>query len=199
MIKLTNLLKEIKVNNPNVRIELFSPSYGAIYIDNEPIGIQVYGDRIFLDEYDEEVYNRYGIEFDYGPDDDENTEYYPVEESEKLVQILLPKLSSLGAEIIDNGYNISQIELPLSKVQRFIKHDYPKYLGDGKFEHNGKTITYKQPNPGVGTYEVYDSNDKLIRTFTSYNKDITSLLELLYCKMHRYKCVLNNCRWISFF
>jgi hypothetical protein len=179
MIKLTNLLKEIKVNNPNLRIELYSPSYGAIYIDNKPIGIEIYGDKIFLDEYDEDVYDRYGIEFDYGPDDDENTEYYPVEESEKLVQILLPKLSSLGAEIIDNGYGVSQIELPLSKAQRFIKHDYPKYLGDGKFEYNGKTITYRQPNPGVGTYEAYDSNDKLIRTFTSYNKDITNFMGYL--------------------
>jgi hypothetical protein len=81
--------------------------------------------------------------------------------------------------IIDNGYNVSQIELPLSKVQRFIKHDYPKYLGDGKFEYKGKTITYKQSNPGTSTYEAYDSNDKLIRTFTSPNKDFESFMGFL--------------------
>ena len=172
MIKLTDLLKEIAIN-PGAHIVLTTPKSGVIYVDNKPIGIEIDGDHVYLDEYDEDVYTRYGINLNYM---DHDEEYYPEEESEKLTQILSRKLSYLGAEIIDNGYNVSQIMLPLNKVQKYIKHDYPKYLGNGKFEYKGKTITYKQPNPDVGTYEVYDSNDKLISTFTITNRNFESMM-----------------------
>ena len=165
MIKLTDLLKEINITSP-IRIVLSSPNHGVIYINDKPISIEVHGKDIFLNEYDEDVYNRYGINLNYN---DENDEYYPEEESKQLVQVLLPKLRGLEAKIEDNGYGVSVISIPLDKAKRLITYNYPKYLGNGEFTYKGKTITYKQPTPNSSKYEVYGPDGKLIRTIDTHS------------------------------
>jgi hypothetical protein len=165
MIKLTDLLNEVKIQSP-IHIILASPNSGVIYVNNKPINIEIYGKDIFLDEYDEDVYNRYNIVLDYNNEDEE---YYPVDESEQLVQILLPKLKGLDAKIEDNGYGVSVISIPLDKAKRLITYNYPKYLGNGEFTYKGKTITYKQPTPDKPIYDVYGPDGKLIRTINTHN------------------------------
>jgi hypothetical protein len=156
-----------------------SPHQGKIYVDGQPIRLENdYDEHYSLDEYDEEVYNRYGISFNYD-DDDDNEEYYPVEESEKLVQILLPKLKHLGAKIADNGYGVSTIKIPIKNVAPTTQADYPVYLGNGKFKYKDKTITYKQASPGSREYQIYNSNGKLIKTINSPNTDFDSFMSFL--------------------
>ncbi len=169
-------LQEITLSTP-IRIKLTTPRYGQMYIEGKPIGIEKnLGDGYHLDEYDEEVYNRYGITFNI-PDDEDD--YYPVEESEKLVQILLPKLKHLGAKIEDNGYGVKIIVIPEESVMSLVQADYPIYLGNGKFEYKGKTITYKQASPGSREYQVYNSNGDLIKTITSPNNNFDSFMSFL--------------------
>ena len=172
-----DLIREVKVTKP-IYVKLTSPVRGQIFIEGKPIGLERghYGDVYTLDEYDEETYNRYGITFDADEDDED---YYPIEESEKLVQILLPKLKHLGAEIGNNGYGVSMILIPEKGVMSIAKADYPIYLGNGKFEYKDKTITYKQASPGSKEYQVYDSNGNLIKTVTSPNKDFNSYMSFL--------------------
>jgi len=168
-------LQEIKITPP-VYIKMTAPGYGDIYVDGKPIGFETHDDKHYsLDEYDEDIYIRYGISFN----DSDEEEYYPVEESEKLVQILLPKLKHLGAEIADNGYGVSIIEIPIKNVASITQADYPVYLGNGEFKYKDKTITYKQASPGSKEYQVYNSNGDLIKTINSPNTDFDSFMSFL--------------------
>ena len=65
-------LKEIKITPSTVYINMSSPGYGQIFVDGKPIGIEPHQDEYFLDEYDEDVYIRYGISFDADDDDEKS-------------------------------------------------------------------------------------------------------------------------------
>ena len=190
MIKLIDILSEIKVNQPiNIKFIEESPRRGSVILGkikmeysyitgNEGIvGVEI------LCGYNDNILEKYA---DFSYEDHEEEDYYPVDESKEACIKILPYFSLYEPKIVEDGYGVSNIELKYNDIlKRNIISDIPKYLGKGVFEWKGKRIRYERKpeldDPGYRkAYEVYNHDtNKLIDTVFTPNGDMENFMKFL--------------------
>jgi hypothetical protein len=175
-------ISEIKINKPlNVRFIATVPYLyrGWVKIDGVNVEYSVGGDELdILIGYNLDLLEKYGGYLNNG---DEN--YYPVEESKKACEHIIHHFTPIQGKIQQDDYDVSYISIPFPEVKGYIEYDGPIYKGNYTFEWKGKTIRFErapeldQPgNFGKYAYNIYDTNNKLIKIIYSPNEDINSYM-----------------------
>jgi hypothetical protein len=194
-MKLIKILREITVNNPNIRFEPEDDNSGTIYVGNYEGEYHVlHFNRdsevieIFLND---EVYKL------VPPEQRENDQYYPEEESKVVCNKFLKYFKPYDGKIEVDEYGVSRIIVPYNKFKKLINYKSEiEYLGNGVFQFKDKKIKFVRTpeNDGEGTFEkcfiIYNEDGKKIGDNFTANGEIDSYARFLTGSKYGQKQIL---------
>lgn len=177
MIRLINILKEIRTTSTKIRFIATGPREGTVKIDGNLFSWEMRGrnDKILeiMVSQDWDLLEKFAGE-NWNMDDED---YYPEEESEKACEFIMKYLVGWGAVIVKDGYNVSDIGIPIENIKPYIQYDLPIHLGNGVFEWKNKKIKIvrnpkgdRNADRGGYNYLVF-KNNKQIDSISSPNGD----------------------------